>query len=101
MTTGGVMVGLAGIQDNLFRPLRSDLIRIGPHKKDWGQRCLVRLSILPNFIRQTTADQPVDWSLGRLWLSSHAKETDRLFATAQYVETFVGKCFRKFQTTLC
>ena len=36
MTTGGVMVGLAGIQDNLFRPLRSDLIRIGPHKKDWG-----------------------------------------------------------------
>ena len=63
MTTGGVMVGLAGIQDNLFRPLRSDLIRIGPHKKDWGQRCLVRLSILPNFIRRTTADQPVDRSL--------------------------------------
>ena len=95
------MVGLAGIQDNLFRPLRSDLIRIGPHKKDWGQRCLVRLSILPNFIRRTTADQPVDRSLGRLWLSSHTEETDRLFATAQYVETFVDKSFRKFQTTLC
>ena len=40
-------------------------------------------------------------SLGRHWLSSHAKETDRLFATAQYVETFVDKSFRKFQTTLC
>ena len=56
---------------------------------------------LPSFIRGTTADLPVDWSPGRFWLSSHAKETDRLFATAQQVETFVDKRLRKFQTTLC
>ncbi len=77
------MVGLLVSRTTFSGYLRSDLIRIGPHKKDWGQRCLVRVSILPNFIRRTTADQPVDRSLGRLWLSSHAKETDRLFATAQ------------------
>ena len=73
------MVGLLVSRTTFSGYLRSDLIRIGPHKKDWGQRCLVRVSILPNFIRRTTADQRVDRSLGRLWLSSHAKETDRLF----------------------
>ncbi len=36
MITGGVMIGLLISRTTFSGHLRSDLIRVGPHKKDWG-----------------------------------------------------------------